>query len=127
MLMRRRAKGAIALVFSLGVCLILLNSIRLKGMQPAHAQSSLLDSKVARLEFVVQNLELSVRQLSAQASTTSPPQNPARISQPASAQERSSVSRQAFENLTTLVLELKEDVRALEKAQGQRNRDRGKS
>ncbi|NJM56770.1 MAG: hypothetical protein HC857_04075 [Synechococcales cyanobacterium RU_4_20] len=110
---RQTSRRIIALMLALWASLVLFNRPQLAQAQ----SSSLLDSKVARLEFVVQNLELRINQLSAQVSTPSgvPPRSSARISQPPSAQRPSGVSRQEFENLTTLVLELKEDMKALGK------------
>lgn len=98
------------------VAIIVLSVLMLwVGSLPVRANSSLLDSKVARLEFDFQRLSSRVNQLSSQlgAPSLDPPKNTTRIRQPASAQPKTTVTREEFETLATLVVELKQEVRAL--------------
>lgn len=101
--------------FVVVVIIVLSLLMLLLGSLPVRANSSLLDSKVARLEFDLQRLSSKVNQLSSRLSAPSldPPKNTTRISQPASVQRKTTVTREEFENLATLVIELKEEVRAL--------------
>ena len=104
---------------------VLLFMVRSIPPKPAQAQTTLLNSKVAQLEFTVQRLQTRVNQLEnqrPQVLSSSPhlnAQSSAQSDTQSSAQPRpqsrqgsssSAVSREEFSNLATLVIELRQDV-----------------
>ncbi len=105
--MRGLGIGLLGLLLTLGGVL---------WQQPSFAQAALNESRISRLEFVVQELRSQVQRLSSQSLPLEPQATnpPFSISQPPSAQRRGGPTQEQFENLANLVIELKEEVRSLQ-------------
>ena len=110
----RHWKGAIAPLL-LGALLVTLLA------RSAQAQTSLLNSKVAQLEFNVHRLETRLSQLESQRSgiqrSGARPSLAQSTPEPRQAQRPGAVSREEFSNLATLVIELKQEVIQLRESQ----------